>query len=1517
MLKFIKRTLFVGLLLLTYSTTFAIGIFYSKGSLAPNTASNWNDARNGSGTNASAADFTNGSTFVIESGDAMVTTAVWALTTGTTIQIENGGSLQANHNIDLSGDGIFQVDDGGTYIHNHSGSLAAGIFNAFDVILTTIPGTFASGGSNFDIRSNINLTIPPANNLGLGDFGNLIIGTGITVTTSPATTTTFAINGTLTISGTGIFNLQQNSIVDNGNGTGFTTSGSGILRTQKSGSPGLPSGTIWNCRVEYNRVSAQTIQAGQYTNLDATGGPRIITGSSVIEISGTFTPGAGPYTLNTSKFVFNGVSSQSIPSMTFYDLQISNTGGTVSAAGTITMNHQLIVDASAILDMGTNAIAGISTTTSGTGLIKTQNASSALPTNRAWFPTVEYNLSTGGQSIIDGTYANLVLSNSSGIQTAASNITVTSNLSVGSGGTFELGTNQLITVGGTISGTGTIRTERASAALPVGKNWTQTVEYYATAGSQSIINGTYASLNLSNSSGTQTAAGDVAVTNNLTVSAGGTFDLENYKLLTVGGIIAGTGTIKTQETSVNPIPTGKSWTQTVEYNNNGNQTIANGTYANLVLSNSSGIKTADGAITVINDLTIASGNTFNLSTFALSGLAGIISGTGTLQTDNTGSTPTPSGKTWTGTVVYNSASAQTIVAGSYVDLTASNGDRTFSSSGNINISGVFTPGTGTYTSTGSTVVFNASGSQTIPAFTGSYNNLMASGGNRVLSSTGSIVIEGTFTPGSGTYTSTSSTVVFNASGSQNVPPITGSYNNVTASNTGTKSLTGNVTVLGTLTLSSSSDFLAINGNTLELQGATSMTGALKGSSTSNLTISGSAGGSSTVRFNAAANDSLLNILTLNRTGASAGVTLGTNVAITNLLSVTAGELNINGQIITLKSTSITNTAQVDKVTGTINYGSNGSFTVERFIPNSPTNNRAYRDLSTGVNTSIGVNFFQTWQENGSASTGFGTHISGVAGASPGGVDAVSGLDLTQTGNVSMYSYVNGVFSSVTNTKLTKPNIYQAYRVLIRGDRNTNLYLTPQPTTMSSPTVLRANGEIVTGTVTYTTLGVAGNLTSAIGLNTVNTAGDFSLLGNPYVCAVDWNSLAKTNLSTTYWVYDATIGTTGAYVTWDGVTNSNGSSNVDQYIQPGQGFFIETSTLGPQLVISENDKAPNSTLTNVFRINATVNKLGLKIGKVVSGRGNVVMDGTVVVFSPTDNNEVNGQDATKFSNNTENIFIRRANKNISIEHRSTSAVTDTIPLGFSTVSNTGIYTLTVDSRNFTSANTAYILDKFLHTEKMVKLNDTTNVSFTVNTGDLTSINNRFFIVFRSSIVPLNNLSLNAYTKNSGVQIEWNTTNETQLSSYEVEKSVTGINFSKIGSVVAKNDIANSYGAFDAAPQKGTNYYRIKIIGQDNTAKYSKTVLLNLADIKADITIYPNPIRGNSLSLQLNSLQKGNYDFIIFNSAGQNVFSQSFVYNGGAGTQVIDWGNKKLAAGNYIVSINSQNGTRINKPIFIEE
>ncbi|MFO0362150.1 MAG: MopE-related protein, partial [Flavobacteriales bacterium] len=172
------------------------------------------------------------------------------------------------------------------------------------------------------------------------------------------------------------------------------------------------------------------------------------------------------------------------------------------------------------------------------------------------------------------------------------------------------------------------------------------------------------------------------------------------------------------------------------------------------------------------------------------------------------------------TIDFNGTGAQTINAFSYLNLTISN-DRSGATltlaSGNIFVSGVFSPTVTNYTPSfsGNTVSLTGAAGQVVPAF--AYNNLTIGTGNlaRTFAPGGVISIAGTFSAGTGVHTTTNSTVRFNGAADQTIPVIAStianrSYHNLIIEGTGsftpvrtwngasgtTNGITGSMTING-------------------------------------------------------------------------------------------------------------------------------------------------------------------------------------------------------------------------------------------------------------------------------------------------------------------------------------------------------------------------------------------------------------------------------------------------------------------------------------------------------------------------------------------------------------------------------------------------------------------------------------------------------------------------------------------------------------------------------------------------
>ena len=813
----------------------------------------------------------------------------------------------------------------------------------------------------------------------------------------------------------------------------------------------------------------------------------------------------------------------------------------------------------------------------------------------------------------------------------------------------------------------------------------------------------------------------------------------------------------------------------------------------------------------------------------------------------------------------------------------------------------------------------ATGAQRIAP--GTYTSLNTSGGNRAVLGGSSITILESFTRGTGTYTiGTGATFNSYINGDRDLPDLP--FYHLILNGTGTSRLTNNLTIKGDLTLNNPDGYLSINGYTLTLEGNANLSnGHLIGSASSNLTIAGNTVVSAGIGFKETGTDNYINTLTLNRTGGG-GATLANNINITNQLVLTNGTLRTNNQVLGLISSSISSSARVAEVGAgaAITYGSGGGVRVERYIP---AGFRSYRDLGAGVYT-FNSSILDNWQEGGATPVGYGTHITGVAGTP--GVDISSGLDKTQTGNVSMYTYNGTTYPAVTNTASTRLDPYGGYRILIRGDRNVNLAGTPTPTTMNRATILRATGKLIYGTVQYNTSGVSNGVhNSSYSLNSSSATG-FSLIANPYASPVSWGKLldntgGTSNIQSTYWYFDPTLGINGVYATWirTGGTGSesgasNGVGNTNNYIQPGQAIFVRNnSSTSPAVEFRESNKATASGATSVFSIPVSIrtdNKLGIILQRYVANRGNVVMDGSTVLFGTDNSNEVlTTEDAGKITNGNENIAIVNNTKGttlLSIESRKPLNGQDTIPLRLWQVNNNTNYTLNIIPTYFTdNGKMVFLYDRYLNKQSYIRSgSDTISTTFTTSSADSGSFFNRFAIISKLPLpvqVSGTPVSLSGtYTGTANI-LSWKAENDANNLYFELEKSTNGIEFNRLATVYA--NAGGSYSFTDTSLQQNRFYYRVKTYRMDAGFWYSNTIQLQKNNPEAFLSVYPNPVTNNSTSLQLNQLEEGDYQLLLIGPEGTVVFTKSIYHNGISGTQPLTF-NRILRNGMYQLQLIHQ-------------
>lgn len=211
----------------------------------------------------------------------------------------------------------------------------------------------------------------------------------------------------------------------------------------------------------------------------------------------------------------------------------------------------------------------------------------------------------------------------------------------------------------------------------------------------------------------------------------------------VGGVTIQSGT--TFNANGLTVALGGDWTDNGTFTAGGNSVTFNGSGAQA-LTKPGGEFFASLIVNKAGGSLLLNSSASVDNTFALSlGTIDVGASTLTLNSTVAGGGILTSGAA--GTVAYGQVSpGQGVLPGTYGNLALSNFDKVFSSSGTIGIAGTFTPGSATgHTTTGSTIDFNGT-SQSIPAFP--YFNLTLSG-TGTKSAIGAVDVAGSLTNGAG------------------------------------------------------------------------------------------------------------------------------------------------------------------------------------------------------------------------------------------------------------------------------------------------------------------------------------------------------------------------------------------------------------------------------------------------------------------------------------------------------------------------------------------------------------------------------------------------------------------------------------------------------------------------------------------------------------------------------------------------------------------------------------------------
>lgn len=162
---------------------------------------------------------------------------------------------------------------------------------------------------------------------------------------------------------------------------------------------------------------------------------------------------------------------------------------------------------------------------------------------------------------------------------------------------------------------------------------------------------------------------------------------------------------------------------------------------------------------------------------------------------------------------------------------------------------------------------------------------------------------------------------------------------------------------------------------------------------------------------------------------------------------------------------------------------------------------------------------------------------------------------------------------------------------------------------------------------------------------------------------------------------------------------------------------------------------------------------------------------------------------------------------------------------------------------------------------------------------------------TSLLPIYLTSFDGGEQDGYVVLRWTTSDEKDLTAFDIERSSNGIVFETIGSVLP--DASRSYHFIDPQLIAGRRFYRLRLNEASGDYGYSNIIRADKRE-GATLFVYPNPIRNGSLTIESSSAT----GYTIISMTGHLVAQGAL--QEGLNKVMLD------VAGDYIIRIFSSSG-----------
>ncbi|WP_133274385.1 beta strand repeat-containing protein [Hymenobacter radiodurans] len=187
------------------------------------------------------------------------------------------------------------------------------------------------------------------------------------------------------------------------------------------------------------------------------------------------------------------------------------------------------------------------------------------------------------------------------------------------------------------------------------------------------------------------------------------------------------------------------------------------------------------------------------------------------------------------------------------------------------------------------------------------------------------------------------------------------------------------------------------------------------------------------------------------------------------------------------------------------------------------------------------------------------------------------------------------------------------------------------------------------------------------------------------------------------------------------------------------------------------------------------------------------------------------------------------------------------------------------------------------------------------GNTSEFSGNIFLSTAPLPVELTKFDVIAQTNNA--LLTWATASEKNNDHFDVERSVNGTTFERVGTVKGNGSTttAHQYSFVDAGASRFGQqlYYRLRQVDTDGTEAFSPVRTVTFAPQTVQVTLYPNPAT-TTTTLDLSTLPLGTYSVTLIDMTGRTLITEQVA--GGIRQPLMV---SQLPAGTYLVRIQGTN------------